>query len=591
VTSAVTSAVTTAASESTAHDRDRGTAAAGMLTDLMALRPPARRVLLSDLAVNGELAVVLAAARHGLGTPYGVWADDPLGFARQVLALDPWSLQAEVLESAYRHPQTAVPSCYSSGKTTCAAAIVAHHVATNPVGTAKAVTTANSQRQVSGLLWTELRRLVAQAGLPGEVATATWRVPGPGGDVLVAEGFSPSDGNESSYQGIHAPKLAWVVDEAGSFARARMEALRGTLDPDQHVRALFIGNPSTEATATAFEAVCSDLDVRVIRIPVTDTPRFTGERTAVCRLCPTSLPRHRVADMHLPTRAWAEKTRRDFGEGSAYWVAKGLAQFPTSVSDGVVPQGWVQAAVDLARHADPLGVAGASLDPVGRPYTRQPRRGAWVRLGVDVASGGSDRLAISRAEGDPVAGMCVRERLSRRVAADEDSVSVAGLILAEILDAEQLARAVGSSLAVRVKIDVIGVGWGPFGLLTRWGTEGRHSARIIGVDVREAPAPGRREDPDTDMRPALRRDEMWLSARAVLRPGGASVSLDGERAALQLPQPRRTSDSRGLVVVESKDAMRARGMHSPDDAEAVLLAWYEPEPVVTTRRTRSVLRR
>ncbi|MFJ8310481.1 MULTISPECIES: hypothetical protein [unclassified Streptomyces] len=39
------------------------------------------------------------------------------------------------------------------------------------------------------------------------------------------------------------------------------------------------------------------------------------------------------------------------------------------------------------------------------------------------------------------------------------------------------------------------------------------------------------------------------------------------------------STTSGSTQIESKKAMKARGMKSPDRAEAVLLALYEPEPL------------
>ncbi|GAA2467244.1 hypothetical protein GCM10010388_69490 [Streptomyces mauvecolor] len=39
------------------------------------------------------------------------------------------------------------------------------------------------------------------------------------------------------------------------------------------------------------------------------------------------------------------------------------------------------------------------------------------------------------------------------------------------------------------------------------------------------------------------------------------------------------STTSGYTQIESKKAMKARGMKSPDRAEAILLALYEPEPL------------
>jgi hypothetical protein len=43
----------------------------------------------------------------------------------------------------------------------------------------------------------------------------------------------------------------------------------------------------------------------------------------------------------------------------------------------------------------------------------------------------------------------------------------------------------------------------------------------------------------------------------------------------QLNGPQYASNSSGQIVVESKKYMKKRGLHSPDRAEAMLLAVYE----------------
>lgn len=571
----------------------RSRQAAGMLDGLAALPRTRRRTALAALAGDPrhgarDLAALLAASQHHRGTPYALWQDDPVGFCTQVLGVDPWSLAARLLESSVDHPQTAVPSCFQSSKSHSAACRVLHHVLTHPPSIGRVVTTANSQRQVTGLLWADLKRIHEHAQLPGEVASATWRIANGRSEVLAAEGFSPSEGNESSYSGIHSPRLLWVVDEAGAFARPRMTALRGSLS-GEHTRALFIGNPSTDETDTAFEVICNDPDVATITIPASATPNFTGETTAWCRLCPTAIGRHRVAE-HLVDRGWEAKTRRDFGEASAFYTAKALARFPDDVTDAVIQSSWAHDAQDRAQQADPDGVDRLSVSPTGVPYVRQPRAGAWVRLGVDVAAGGGDRLSISRAEGDPTTSLIVRQRMSRAGAANADSVEVAGVVLREIHAAQQLAAALGTVQRIQVKVDVIGVGWGVYGLLAAWGRDGRHTADIVAVDVRQLPEPGRREA--ADLRPARKRDELWLTGRALLQPSeGAEprVALDvDDRTRAQWSAPRSTTNEDGLTVIESKDSMRRRGISSPDDAESGLLSVYEPVPLGEVRRYRRV---
>ncbi|WP_237302808.1 hypothetical protein [Streptomyces sp. S063] len=115
-------------------------------------------------------------------------------------------------------------------------------------------------------------------------------------------------------------------------------------------------------------------------------------------------------------------------------------------------------------------------------------------------------------------------------------------------------------------------------MLEVWGENGKHSSEIIGVMVSESPD---RDDPGAPMRPWRKRDEMWLATRALLQPdpstGSGRLRLRVDReAGIQLTTPNLGNNAGGHSVVESKKAMKARGMNSPDRTEAVLLAVYEP---------------
>ncbi|MFD7288490.1 hypothetical protein [Streptomyces sp. NPDC059863] len=92
-------------------------------------------------------------------------------------------------------------------------------------------------------------------------------------------------------------------------------------------------------------------------------------------------------------------------------------------------------------------------------------------------------------------------------------------------------------------------------------------AQIVGVMVSESPS---QDDPGAVMRPWRKRDEMWPAIRSLLQPDPS-----WGRGRLRLHVDKKAA---------TKKAMRARGMKSPDRAEAVLLALYEPEPLYKPRR-------
>ena len=389
--------------------------------------------------------------------------------------------------------------------------------------------------------------------------------------------------DEAAMQGIHAAKLLLVVDEAGGIDRAVGSATRNLLTGDAVM--LAIGNPATDDEASWFETLCEDgrdpnrPDTVTVKIAATDSPAVTSEDAGPCRDCPANVPTHPLSQ-HLVDTVWIADAIREHGEDAPYVIAKVNAEFPKGGASRAIPSQYVDVGLEALvtqEPDDPTEVAvGTSVARDGRPYPQQPMWGAWIRLGVDVAADGGDEFVIARSEGD-----ITRIRLVQSGAVNHNPTDVAGKVLEEIRAAEELAQAVKSQHPVTVKIDSIGVGWGIVGILEAWGREGMHGAKIVRVNVAENPQ--RPDNPRDLWRPKNKRAEMWLNGRHLLTPdpsGRVALRLDVDgRTAAQLRAPTYGTDSAGRQVIEKKDDMKKRGVTSPDRAEALLLAVYEPRPV------------
>lgn len=566
-----------------------------MFADLMAIEPEMRRGFF-----KGETAAaqeqILRIAMMEAGTPLALYVDDPVGFIEDVLDETMWSKSREVVGSVAQHTITAVPSCFGSSKTWGAARVDLWWTMVHAPGTALAVTIAPLWRQVVRQMWPEIRRAHARAKLPGQVDTYAMkqRTVEEGLVVVTSYGLVANKHDESAVQGIHSPNLLLVVDEAGGISRTVGQNLRAVLTGD--ARALYIGNPPTDDEGGWFESVCTESDaeddVNVITISAMSTPAMTGEQAPRCKSCPAGIPAHTMAK-HLVTAKWVRDTLREFGEDSPYVTAKIHARFPRGGADRALPYSWVELARDVLDPEDDedfvaladWGVGAEEKNPMARV-----RRGAWIRLGVDVAADGGDELVVARAAGDLVT---VLHTSSGPTNADPNTV--AGKVLVEIRRATLLAKAIDSPYPVRVKIDGIGVGWGVAGILEAWGKEGLHEAEIVKVVVSEAT--DREPEPTATFRPRLKRDEMWLAMRELLpkphdNDEGAEPKIRlrvDRKTVAQLTAPEITYDSQGRTVVESKDSLKKRGLSSPDRGEAVLLAVYEPAPKKPKRKKASVI--
>lgn len=516
------------------------TTAAATLRRLLAAPPEKRRAALAVLS-PAERAWV-AANLDGVAR-FDRYRDDPVGFVTGALHETLWSRQRDILESVRDHKRTAVPACHAPGKSHIAARAVAWWVSVHPPGTARVVTTASTFRQVRNVLWPHIRRVAVRHDLPGEVLTVEWKIDG----TVVADGFSPADHDETAVQGIHAPHLLVVVDEAGGIGPTLGRALEALMTGG-HTRMLVLGNPPVDAEQGWFEGVCSSPLYNVLPISAYDTPNFTGEDAGVCYACPPEVEPHPVAT-HLVDREWVDDVVEEFGADSPFVHARVLARFPKGAPNKVLPTDWVEAAIENDR----------------------PAESRTIRLGVDVASDGGDEFVIAAADG--MVGRIVHHSSG---AANQNAVDVAARVLDAIRDAsaEHLAR--GVSDRVRVKVDTIGVGWGVVSLLQTWGSEGRHAAEIVPVNVAERPRDASKF--------ASQRAEMWWNLRTLLQPRTddrgelrQDVRLDvGKREVAQLTAPIYRADSAGRIAVEQKAEMRRRGVSSPDRAEALLLAFFEP---------------
>ena len=517
--------------------------ASEVLERILELSERDRRRVLSALTDPERQAIGMLIDQR-MTNPWARWEDDPVGFVTEGLRESLWSKQREILESLRDNKRTVVPACHAPGKSHLAARAVAWWIAVHPPGTAMAVTTATTFRQVRNILWTQLRRLQQTHHLPGETTQIEWRI----GTELVAYGFSPRDTDETAVQGIHAPHLLVVVDEAGGIPHTLGRAMEAIMTGG-HTRLLAIGNPPTDAEDSWFERICHSDLYNSIPISVYDTPNFTGEKVDICRSCPPEVLPHSVAT-HLVDQEWVRDVLNEFGEESAFVEARVHARFPKSAPNKVIPLSWVEAS---AENTNPL-------------------QDDEIRLGVDIAADGGDEFVIARADGYSVT---IRHHSSG--SANQNAVDVAGVILEQIRIAEADSKERRIRRPVRVKIDTIGVGWGVVSILKRWKDEEMHQSNIIGVNVAE-----RARDSGKF---SNQRSEMWWNMRNLLQPQvrteGAEPTQDihiniDRRSMAQLSAPLYKSDSSGRIKIESKIDMKRRGMNSPDRAEAVLLAMYEP---------------
>ena len=483
----------------------------------------------------------------------------PTDFARDVLQVELWKKQEEVLSALPEHRRVAVKSGNGLGKGFSAAVAVLWYLHThNP---AIVLSTAPTFRQVRHILWRQIHVLHRRAPdvLQGKLLDTRWEL----AEDRYAMGLSADSADQ--FQGFHSPHMLIVVDEAEGVDDAIYEAIDSVMTSDGS-RLLLIGNPTT--TSGVFRrAFHEERSIyHCITISALESPNVTEKK---------------VKYPGLTTIRWVDERREIWGEDNPLFRARVLGEFPDHTPDTLIRLSDVEAAVErwkalpapVDRRApvalpDPAhpdatdsSAAGdsAQAGPVeGRPESGLARTDSMpmpagpnlavsgdgeVVLSVDVARYGSDQSVILRRRGSQVEEI--------RTFNGMDTMELAGWVAAAIREFQP----------AQTCIDEVGVGAGVVDRLREQGYGVRgvnvaHSARQKGVF-------------------ANMRAEGYWKLRDLFAAGDIAIPGDqrllGELAAL-----RYSFDSLGRILMESKEDMRKRGVPSPDRADALMLAFVTP---------------
>jgi len=464
--------------------------------------------------------------RNPTPNPY---LDDPVAWATERAGAELWSGQRAILESVRVNRKTAVKACHGPGKSFTAGNVVAWWCDVHPPGSVMGVTSAPTAPQVSLILWKELRRAHKAGALPGRIVggngSDAWKI----GDEVIATGRKPADHDADGFQGIHEDYVLVVLDEACGIPQTLWTAT-DTLVTNEASRILAIGNP--DHPQSRFAEICdgapedgspgfSRLGWWVITISVFDTPNFTGEEVS-----------EKLAS-RLPAQVWLDDFTRTYGKDSPLYTSKVLGRFPRDASDGVAPWSWLQ-------------------NCRGEEH-RAKIPGGPVHLGLDVggSENGDESVIAARA------GMRALPDPARiRTGNSEEIVDLA---VAEVMRLQ----------AVSVKVDIIGVGFGVAGSLRR-----RLETEVAWhVDVHDVNVSDAAQQPDRFVN--LKAEMWWEIGRMCSQSRSWDLSDVDEQTLNELSAPRYFEKNK-RIQVESKQEVRKRLGRSTDNADALLLAFYEP---------------
>ena len=478
----------------------------------------------------------------------------PGQFAREVLGVELWARQEEVLAALPERRRVAVKSGNGLGKGFSAA--VAGRWLRHRPDPASVRRPAPTISQVRHILWRQIHSLHRRAAgkLGGKLLDTRWEL----ADDRYAMGLSADTADQ--FQGFHSPNMLIVVDEAEGVSDEIYEAIEAVMTSDAS-RLLLIGNPTTAAGAFR-RAFYQERNIyHCITISALDSPNVQAGRVVI---------------PGLATARWVEERRQIWGAENPLYRARVLGEFPDQAEDTLIRLSDIEAAA--RRYADsgvadsreagtgevgdfatrpapdspvrptpvegsPAGAGPARREGTNRETARNGAAGAVVILAVDVARFGSDRSVILRRRGRQVEEIRIFNRM--------DTMELAGWVAAAIREFQPSQTC----------IDEVGVGAGVVDRLREQGYG------VRGINVAHAAR-------QKEIFANLRAEGYWR-LRELFAAGEISIPPDqqlmGELAAL-----RYSYDSQGRILLESKETLRQRGIPSPDKADALMLAFVEP---------------
>lgn len=498
---------------------------------------------------GGEAAVtVLSQLRE--------YAEDPIGFMRDVLGADPWSRQVEIIEAVRDSPRVVVRSAHTMGKDWIMARLLLWHVfARGGLG----IYTGPTDRQL-GIGMREIREAFRGApGLPGELFTRSLRLGGD--DRLMA--FTSS--NVDNLTGWHDPHGVMIAISEGQGERvedtAYDAAFACTTEPNSK---LVVGGNPVRPTGRFFE-VSRKANWVAIKIPAAEHPNIAAGRQVV---------------PYGPSWNWPKEIADEYGKDSAYYTSRVLAEFPEEAEDSLILRKWLDAAADRWEawmDAD----TGLSLSS------------ASLTFALDVARMGADKTVVAirqdrilrefvtwgRADLMKTTGRMIRE------------MARWGVSLTGRYEGYQRRLAEVGPVSSRVVVDEIGIGSGPVDRLRELQGEAGGEEWPLAEPYGEASRNPGLYDLTRGSRPQIegyngsssprgadghrfsnRRAESHWNLRKLLERGEVALPRDPELFE-ELLAIQWTTASNGRIQIEDKDRIRARLRRSPDKADAAVMAF------------------
>ena len=446
-----------------------------------------------------------------------IYYDNPKAFLEDMLDMDCDDWQGLVASDVANYPKVAVKSGQGVGKTALEAGLIIWFLVCRPYS--KVIATATTMQQLYDVLWAEISKWLNSSKVK---ALLTWTKTKVymNGDSERWFATAKTATKPENMQGFHEEHMMIVVDEASGVVDPIMEAILGTLTGEDN-KLLLMGNPN-RIDGTFYDAFNKDRDkFRTHTVSSRSSKRTSKDNIAMLE--------------------------------SKYGVDSDVVRVRV---DGNFPKGALDSFISLETVELALG---------SKISQEEVTASKVLHVGCDVARFGDDKTVIS-------------PRISTKVFpfrkfVKKSTMETAGNVLRCCKEYMNLYPNITQCI---IKVDDSGVGGGVTDRLKEVVREEGLPYQVIPVNNGDAA---------TDDYYFNLGGQIWGHIKELLEVN-FSNNMQGKETQIELPNDpemikqlsvrKYHMTSKGKIQLESKKEMKERGLGSPDTADALSLALYDP---------------
>lgn len=446
-----------------------------------------------------------------------IYYDNPKAFLEDMLDMDCDDWQGLVASDVANYPKVAVKSGQGVGKTALEAGLIIWFLVCRPYS--KVIATAPTMQQLYDVLWAEISKWLNSSKVK---ALLTWTKTKVymNGDSERWFATAKTATKPENMQGFHEEHMMIVVDEASGVVDPIMEAILGTLTGEDN-KLLLMGNPN-RIDGTFYDAFNKDRDkFRTHTVSSRSSKRTSKDNIAMLE--------------------------------SKYGVDSDVVRVRV---DGNFPKGALDSFISLETVELALG---------SKISQEEVTASKVLHVGCDVARFGDDKTVIS-------------PRISTKVFpfrkfVKKSTMETAGNVLRCCKEYMNLYPNITQCI---IKVDDSGVGGGVTDRLKEVVREEGLPYQVIPVNNGDAA---------TDDYYFNLGGQVWGHIKELLEVN-FSNNMQGKETQIELPNDpemikqlsvrKYHMTSKGKIQLESKKEMKERGLGSPDTADALSLALYDP---------------